>query len=409
MKIAVIGAKGLPPAQGGIEHYCAEVYTRMIAQGHSVDLFARSSCIDLAPFDHYDFQGIRVISLPCPGKKGIDAMSSSILGALFAMGTGYDIVHFHALGPALFTGLSKISSSSRIIVTCHGLDWQRDKWGQLSSRLIHLGEKAAVKFADKLVVVSEELRAYFLKTYDRETTYIPTAPATYSQSDPTLAYGRSLGLQPGRYILFLGRLVPEKCPNLLLKAFQRLQPQGWKLVFVGGNSDTPAFKTKLIQSAASDPNVLFTGELRGNRLAEIVRGAGLFVLPSNLEGLPLALLEAMSEGVPVLASDIPPHRQLVDQQRGLLFRAGDLDSCIASLKWATQHPQEMKAMAEKAKRYVQHHHSWEQVTAANLSVYESVVSLPKPSPMNEMLPALSSSLTESVSSKSVAVRPDLTQ
>lgn len=409
MKIAVIGAKGLPPSQGGIEHYCAEVYARMIAQGHSVDLFARSSCIDLAPFDHYDFQGIRVISLPCPGKKGIDAMASSVLGSLFAMGTGYDIIHFHALGPALFTGLPKISSSSRVIVTCHGLDWKRDKWGQLSSRLIHLGEKAAVKFADKLVVVSEDLRAYFRQTYDRDTTYIPTAPASYSQSDPAFAYGRSLGLQPGRYLLFLGRLVPEKCPNLLLKAFQMLQPEGWKLVFVGGNSDTPAFKMKLIESAASDANVIFTGELRGNRLAEIVRGAGLFVLPSNLEGLPLALLEGMSEGIPVLASDIPPHRQLVADQRGLLFRAGDVDSCVAALKWATQHPQEMQARAEQAKRYVQSHHSWEQITAANLSVYESVVSLPQPAAVNDRVPAFSSPLPESVASQTVAVRSDLTQ
>lgn len=396
MKIAVIGAKGLPPSQGGIEHYCAEIYPRMIAQGHSVDLFARSSCIPLSPFDYYDFRGIRIISLPCPGKKGIDALSSSVLGALFSLGAGYDIIHFHALGPALFTWLSRISSSAKIVVTCHGLDWKRDKWGNVSSRLIQLGERAAVNFADELIVVSEELRSYFLKTYDRQVLYVPTAPASYADSDPAFGFGTALQLQPERYMLFLGRLVPEKCPNLLLKAFQRLRPAGWKLVFVGGNSDTPAFKAKLIHSAGNDPNILFAGELRGSQLAEIVRGAGLFVLPSNLEGLPLAMLEAMAEGIPVLASDILPHRQLVSDDRGLLFQSGSIDSCAAGLSWAIQHPQEMKKMAERAKRYVRLNYTWEQITTANLDVYESLATFPRPVPVGEMRPAFSA----------VAVEPD---
>jgi glycosyltransferase involved in cell wall biosynthesis len=396
MKIAVIGAKGLPPSQGGIEHYCAEIYPRMIAQGHSVDLFARSSCIPLSPFDYYDFEGIRVISLPCPGKKGLDAMSSSVLGALFSLGAGYDIVHFHALGPALFTWLSRISSSAKIVVTCHGLDWKRDKWGKLSSRLIQLGERAAVNFADELIVVSEELRSYFHKTYDRQVLYIPTAPASYVASDPSFTFGAALRLQPKRYILFLGRLVPEKCPNLLLKAFQNLRLNGWKLVFVGGNSDTPAFKTKLIHSAGNDPNVVFAGELRGSQLAEIVRGAGLFVLPSSLEGLPLAMLEAMSEGIPVLASDIPPHRQLLNDDRGLLFDVGSVDACAAGLDWAIQHPQEMQRMAERAKRYVRSNYTWEQITIANLDVYQSLAILPRHVPVGEMVPAFSGVVAESM-------------
>jgi glycosyltransferase involved in cell wall biosynthesis len=406
MKIAVIGAKGLPPSQGGIEHYCAEIYPRMIAQGHSVDLFARSSCIPLSAFDYYDFRGIRVISLPCPGKKGFDAMTSSVLGALFSLGAGYDIIHFHALGPALFTWLSRISSSAKIVVTCHGLDWKRDKWGKVSSHLIRLGERAAVNFADELIVVSEELRSYFQKTYNRQALYIPTAPASYVASDPSFSFGSSLRLRPGRYILFLGRLVPEKCPNLLLKAFQMLRLNGWKLVFVGGNSDTPAFKTKLIHSAAKDPNVLFAGELRGSQLAEIVRGAGLFVLPSNLEGLPLAMLEAMAEGIPVLASDILPHRQLLDHDRGLLFQVGSVDSCAASLEWAIQHPQEMKEMAERARRYVRLNFTWEQITTANLGVYESLASLPRHVPMGEMVPAFSGVVAESIGNEAISIRTD---
>jgi glycosyltransferase involved in cell wall biosynthesis len=372
MKIAVIGAKGLPPNQGGIEHYCAEVYPRMVAQGHSVDLFARSSYTDLPSFQEYDFQGVRVVSLPCPGLRGLDAIASSALAGIFAWGGRYDIIHFHALGPALFTWLPRLSSSAKVVVTCQGLDWQRDKWGKISSRLIQLGEKAAVNFANAIIVVSEDLRSYFLQTYGRETSYIPNAPAGYLESDPTFAYGSSLGLEQGRYILFLGRMVPEKCPDLLIKAFQSLQSPGWKLVLAGGTSDTPSFTSKLLDLSEGNPDIVFTGELRGSRLAEIVRGAGLFILPSNLEGLPLAMLEAMLEGIPVVASNIPPHQQLVGEDKGLLFQTGDVDSCVNCLSWAIANLEDMKMRAEKAQRYVQLHYTWDNITADNLKLYETL-------------------------------------
>jgi glycosyltransferase involved in cell wall biosynthesis len=373
MKIAVIGAKGLPPNQGGIEHYCAELYPRMVAQGHSVDLFARSSYNDLPPFYQHDFQGVQVISLPCPGKRGLDAVTSSALGGFSVRGDRYDIVHFHALGPALFTWIPKLSSSAKVVVTCQGLDWQRDKWGKSSSRLIHLGERAAVRFANALVVVSNELGSYFLQTYNRETVYIPNAPASYAKSDPTFSYGASLGLEQGRYLLFLGRMVPEKCPDLLIKAFQRLQSSGWKLVLIGGTSDTPSFTSTLFELAEGNPNIIFTGELRGSRLAEVMRGAGLFVLPSNLEGLPLAMLEAMLEGIPVAASNIPPHQQLLSENKGLLFQTEDVESCVNCLNWAIANPEPMEAMSEKAQQHVRLNYNWDRVTSDNLKLYETLL------------------------------------
>lgn len=376
MKIAVIGAKGLPPKQGGIEHYCAEVYPRIVAKGHSVDLFARSSTTDSSPFSEYDYEGVRVISLPCPSGKGLDAFFSSMLGAMMSVGNRYDIVHFHALGPSLFTWIPKLSFSTKVVVTCQGLDWQRNKWGKLSSNLILQGEKAAVRFADGLIVVSEELRSYFRQTYGKQSVYIPNAAATYGASDPTFAYGKSLGLTAGRYALFLGRLVPEKCPDLLIEAFKKLKPAGWKLVLAGGVSDTKEFTAQMLQQVADDPDIIFAGELRGARLWEIVRGAGLFTLPSDLEGLPLAMLEAMSQGIPVLASDIPPHQQLVSNNRGVMFRAGNIDSLVQQMDWAIQHPQEMKQMAENAQRNVQVNYSWEKITADNLSLYENLLSSP---------------------------------
>lgn len=376
MKIAVIGAKGLPPKQGGIEHYCAEVYPRMVARGHEVDLFARSSYTDTPYSKQYESNGVNVISLPGGNIRGIDALITSMEGAAIAAVNKYDIIHFHALGPSLFTCLPRVTSSAKVVVTCHGLDWQRAKWGNFSTRLIKTGEKAAVKFSHSVVVVSEALQEYFLQTHSRETIYIPNAPATYSDSNSNFTYGVSLGLEKNKYILFLGRLVPEKRPELLIQAFEALKLNGWKLVLAGGISDARAFSRKLLQRVAANPRIVYAGELRGSRLAEIVRGAGLFSLPSDVEGMPLVLLEAMQEGVPVVASDIPPHKQLIGDGRGVLFEAGNLNSCIASLERAVNSPLEMKVLASKAQQYVKHNYSWDVITSEYLNLYSKISNLP---------------------------------
>ena len=374
MKIAVIGAKGLPAKQGGIEHHCEEIYSRIVGQGHSVDLFARSSYTDDISVHQYDVRGVQVVSLPCLNLKGMDALLSSALGAIASSGTRYDIIHFHAIGPALFSWLPRIASTAKVVVTCHGLDWQRAKWNKGSSYLLRLGERAAVRFADQLIVVSEELRSYFKETYGRETIYIPNAPSNLGESDPDFSYSSSLGLKQGRYILFLGRLVPEKCPDLLIKAFQAIEASDWKLVLVGGTSDTSEYTSQLVEMVERSKNIVFTGELKGARLAEVIRGSGLFVLPSELEGLPLAMLEAMQEGVPVLASDIPVHKQLVGKERGILFPVGDVKSCVGCLDWAIHHTHELAAMAKNAQEYVQTYYNWDDITTKTLNLYTTVSS-----------------------------------
>ena len=377
MKIAVIGAKGLPAKQGGIEHYCQELYPRMVEQGHCVDLFARSSYIDSPWLHNYQVRGVRVISLPCLKLRGIDALLSSALGAIASSGMHYDIIHFHAMGPSLMCWLPTITSTAKVVITCQGLDGRRAKWGKFSSYMLNLGETAAARFADGLIVVSEELRSYFMKTYGRETVYIPNAPASFGEpSNSDFSYGTSLGLKQKRYILFLGRLVPEKSPDLLIEAFQALKPSGWKLVLVGGVSDTGQFVSKIVDMATSSPNVVLTGELHGDNLAEIVRGAGLFVLPSQLEGLPLAMLEAMQEGIPVIASDIPPHQQLIGEGRGMLFETGDVDSCVRCLDWAIHHPAEMLVKARNAQMHVHANYNWNHITTETLKLYTTLCNSP---------------------------------
>ncbi len=395
MKIAVIGAKGLPPNEGGIEHHCAEIYPRMVAQGHSVDLFARSFYTKMPAFKEHDFKGVRVISLPCPRVGGLDVIISSALGAMLTS-RDYDIVHFHALGPSLFTWLARMVSPAKVVVTCHGLDWQRAKWGKLARSSIFLGEKIAVSCAHEMVVVSAALQSYFINKYSRDSAYIPNAPASYHPSDTKFTWSASLGLERGRYMVFLGRLVPEKCPDLLIKAFQSLPPSGWKLVLVGGD-DSPTFKAELLSLANNNPNILFTGQLLGARLAEIVRGSGLFVLPSDIEGLPMAMLEGMAEGVPIIASDIWPHRQLLGQNRGVLFRKGDINSCIEKLDWAIHNTQEIQQFAEKAKSYVRANYNWEQITNKFIDLYQTISTQPLSVPSSTLTPVYAGEL-ESVTS-----------
>lgn len=394
MKIAVVGVKELPPKQGGIERACAELYPRMVKQGHSVDLYARASSTDLGWFEQSNFQGVRVISMPGFGKRGLDALASSALGGMVSS-FGYDVVHFHALGPAMFACIPHVvSPRTKVVVTCHGLDWQRAKWGTFAKKWLRFGERVAVRCADEIIVVSEALRGYFDKTYHRSTHYVPNASAPYAYSDPSFQFGQTLGLSEQKYIVFLGRLVPEKSPDLLIQAFQQLRPDGWKLALVGGASDTSTYTQSIRTLASNDPDIIFTGELRGEKLAEVVRGAGLFILPSYVEGMPLAMLEAMMEGIPVVASDIAPHQQLLAQKRGLLFETGSIEDCAQKLNWAINNPHELQIMAKQAQTYAQLNHSWERITTETLGVYDqSLVVPPISAGSHERITSVSERLT----------------
>lgn len=380
MKIAVIGSKGLPPRQGGIEHHCAEIYSRIAAEGHTVEVYARSSYNQKAWNARYLYNDVQVTNVPSIPVRGIDAFASSGVAALMASLGKFDVIHFHALGPAIFSWMPRLlAGKTKVVVTCHGLDWQRSKWGKFSTYLLKLGERVAVKFSHELVVVSEELQHYFRDRYNRHTNYIANAPASYTASDPDFTFGQSQGLTKGRYIVFLGRLVPEKRPDLLIQAFQNLpSTRGWKLVLIGGNSDTIGFTEYVHKLADSDPNVILSGELLGSNLAEIMRGAGLFVLPSQLEGQPLALLEAMQEGIPVVASDISVHRRILGSDRGLLFKEGSVEDCSTKLAWAMENPEAMKLCSAEAREYIQTHHNWDYIAEEWIETYEKLLGISAP-------------------------------
>ena len=259
---------------------------------------------------------------------GLAAVSSSFFAALYSAFGKYDVVHIHAEGPAFFCWLPKLFGK-RVVVTIHGIDWQREKWQSgLGSKFIHQGEKNAVKYADEVIVLSKGVQDYFKETYDRETHFIPNGVNRPQIREAKLITDH-FGLEKDSYILFLGRLVPEKGIRYLVEAFKNVKTDK-KLVIAGGSSDTDSFMEELKELAKGDDRILFTGFVQGAMLDELYSNAYIYTLPSDLEGMPLSLLEAMSYGNCCLVSDIPECAEVVEDK--LLLKPCD-EIEITGYRW----------------------------------------------------------------------------
>ena len=304
IRLAVFGQKRLS-REGGIEIVVKELCTRMAQNGCDITCYNRAGHhVSGAEYDKtIEYDGIRQKVVPTIEKKGLAAVSSSFFAALCSAFGRYDVVHIHAEGPAFFCWIPKLFGK-RVICTIHGLDWDREKWrGSVASKFIRGGEKNAVKYADEIIVLSKDVQKYFLETYGRETHFIPNGVNRPEVREAKLITDH-FGLEKDSYILFLGRLVPEKGIRYLVEAFKNVKTDK-KLVIAGGSSDTDSFMEELKELAKGDDRILFTGFVQGAMLDELYSNAYIYTLPSDLEGMPLSLLEAMSYGNCCLVSDIP--------------------------------------------------------------------------------------------------------
>lgn len=298
MRIAMVGHKRVPSREGGIEVVVEELAARMVIHGHTVTCYNRSGHhVSGREYDaeHLDeYRGIRLKHLPTIDRKGLAAVTSSFFGCLAAAFGPYNVVHVHAEGPAMFSWIPRLTGK-RVILTIHGLDWARDKWkGSFGSWYIRMGEKTGARCAHEIIVLNHSTQKYFLDTYGRTTHYIPNGvnPAAPVPAD---IIREKYGLEKDSYILYLGRMVPEKGCHYLVDAFKKLDTDK-KLVIAGGSSDTHWYMDELKEQADGDERVIFTGFVDGQLREELYSNAYLFVLPSDLEGMPLCLLEAMSYG-----------------------------------------------------------------------------------------------------------------
>lgn len=366
----MLGHKRIPSREGGVEIVVEELSTRMVLKGHHVTCYNRRghhvSGKEFDTYRAYEYKGVRLKNVFAIERRGLAAMTASFLAAFCAAFGRYDIVHFHAEGPCAMLWLPKLCGK-RCVATIHGLDHRRAKWGKLASAYIMLGEKCAVKYADEIIVLSRGVQKYFKDTYGRETCYIPNGVNRSRICRPELIKEK-YGLEQGSYLLFLGRLVPEKGIQYLIEAFKKVKTNK-KLVIAGGSSDTENFKKELKELAAGDERVLFTGFVQGRILNELFSNAYVYTLPSDLEGMPLSLLEAMSYGNCCLTSDIDECAEVVEN-RAILFRKSDIEDLREKLQNLCDNPELVAAYREKAADFICQKYNWDYVVRETLKLYE---------------------------------------
>ncbi len=359
MKIAMIGHKRVPGREGGVEVVVEELAGRMAAAGHQVTLYNRAAK-DKPRYPQ--FQGARIVTVPTINKKSLDAVIYSLLASIHALFGGYDVIHYHALGPSVMLLLPHLFGR-HTVATVHGLDWQRAKWGGFGTRYLKWGERIIARYADEVIVLSPSVRDYFQKTYGRETSFLPNGVEPPQPHEPELIR-QQWGLEKGRYLLFLARIVPEKGLHTLLKAYQGLDTD-LRLVVAGGDSHSGSYYPEMCQLARQDERVILTGFVQGQTKAELLGNAALYVLPSEIEGMPISLLEAMSYGTPCLTSDIPENTGVLGEF-GASFRAGSEEALRQALAAALESPP--PAGPEQA-QWIAQEYSWEEAVNRTLEVY----------------------------------------
>lgn len=379
MRIAFIGHKRIPSREGGVEIVVGELATRMAALGEQVVAYSRRGHnVAGSEFDNdssasdapYWYEGVRVVSVPTLEAKGLAALSSSFFATLKAIMARPDVIHYHAEGPCVPLRLAHWAGI-RTVATIHGLDWQRAKWGRFASMYLKFGERTAARCADEVIVLSRGVQEYFQRTYGRSTRLIPNG---IEPVEPVAAdlIAKKWGLAKGSYVLFLGRIVPEKGVHYLIDAFKRLDT-GKRLVIAGGASDSAEYYESVRKAAGSDPRIVLVGFTQGAELAELYSNAYAYVLPSDLEGMPMSLLEALSYGNCCLTSDIPECADVLKGENGVMhgvtFRQGDVDDLAARLRELLDHPDTVAAFGKDAAAYVTGRYNWDKVVQATLKLY----------------------------------------
>lgn len=367
LSIAMFGHKRIPSREGGIEVVVEELATRMVARGHNVTCFNRSGHhVSGSEFDQDVgdvYRGIKLKSVLSISIKGLAAMTASVSAALHTAFGSYSIVHIHAEGPAAMCWLPKLTGK-RVICTIHGLDWRRAKWGGFANKYIKWGEKQAVKKADEIIVLSRDAQEYFELEYGRKTVFIPNG-VSRPEVREVQEIKEKWGLEKDNYVLFIGRIVPEKGLRYLVQAWKDLRTDK-KLVIAGGSSDTQEFMDELKSTVVE--SVILTGFQQGRVLEELYSNAYIYTLPSDLEGMPLSLLEAMSYGNCCVVSDIAECSEVVED-KAVCFTHGDVNELKKALQELIDKPEMVAKYRSAAADFICEKYNWNDVVDRTLELY----------------------------------------
>ncbi len=322
MKIVVIGTRGIPNIMGGVETHCEQLYPRIAQMGHDVTVIRRASYVtDENKIDNY--KGVKLLDVYAPRKKSIEAIVHTFLAILKARSLHPDVLHIHAIGPSILVPFARLLGM-KVVMTNHGPDYDRDKWGAAAKFVLKTGEYLGSKFSNRVIVISKTIANIVATRCGRKNTDLIFNGVEIPVKSKNTDYIQSLSLEPRRYILAVGRFVKEKGFHDLIEAFTTANCEDYKLVIAGDADHEDDYSRMLKQKAAETPGVVLTGFVRGEKLNQLFTNAAFFVLPSYHEGLPIALLEAMSYNLDVLVSDIPANKiPAVDHDD--FFRTGDTE------------------------------------------------------------------------------------
>ncbi|MFX0132663.1 MAG: glycosyltransferase family 4 protein [Candidatus Hodarchaeota archaeon] len=352
MKITYIVLKGLPLV-GGIEKFTEEIGSRLANKGHSVIVYT---------MEHYGtknnlYRGMQIKTIPCIKIRSLEKISASFTATLKTIfDKDINIVHFHAFGPSIFSFIPKLKGK-KVVVQGHGLEWKRSKWGLCGKTFLRLSEIPSIIFPHVLTVVSKVQQKYIKKKYGRDSVYIPTGVNQPTIEQPDLI--KEYGLKGNDYLLFAARLVREKGAHYLINAFNMIKTN-MKLVIAGDTLYEEHYKNKIKKLSKNNKNIIFTGFATGKLLRELFSSAYLFVLPSEVEGLPTVLLEAMSYGNCCLVSDIPENLEALNNN-GYTFTSKNEKSLAEMLNYLIDNPEKVESVKMNAKSYVFQNHSWNSI------------------------------------------------
>lgn len=373
-KISMIGHKRIPSREGGVEIVVEELSTRMVKLGNQVDVYNRSGYhVSGKEFDEKRgkiFEGVRLYMVPTFKSSSLNAIVYSFLATIRATAKSAFrknyIIHFHAEGPCIVLWIPKLFGI-RTIATIHGLDWQRAKWGSFATKMLKFGEKVAARHADEMIVLSRNVQKYFEKEYGRKTIYIPNGivrPVKKPANEITELYG----LHGDDYILFLARIVPEKGVHYLIEAFKTINTEK-KLVIAGGSSHSLEYMERVEKMCESDSRIMMTGFVQGNLLEELYSNAWIFALPSDVEGMAISLLEAMSYGNCCLVSDISENTEVIGDE-AYTFKHGNVNDLREKLTDLLAHSEKVEEKRAASQEYICSKYNWDEVVDQTLKLYK---------------------------------------
>ncbi|MEO5573824.1 MAG: glycosyltransferase family 4 protein [Gammaproteobacteria bacterium] len=378
--VIALGLRGFPDIQGGIETHAENLYPLLVKLGCKVEVIARAAYL---PRAQRAWRGVEFRRLWSPRRKSLETIIHTLLGVLYAGVKRPDILHIHAIGPALLVPLARLLRLN-VVVTHHGADYERQKWGGFSRGVLRAGERFGMRHAQQRIVISDVIGNLVRTRHARDSVLIHNG-VVLPQLPTTTAALQAFDLTPGRYVLLVSRLVPEKRHLDLIEAFACAQMQGWKLVLVGVSEYPDDYTRAVLSRAAATPDVVCTGFQSGLALQELYAHAGIFVLPSSHEGLPIALLEALSFGLPVIASAIPANLEIgLDQDR--YFPLGDTHALAKLLRNAADQAF-TDAQRHSQRAWVQQRYNWETIAQKTYDTYLLACARAGKSPVFKPAPA----------------------